>query len=58
MKFNTKAIHGGQKHDPSTGCYAPVFKLQLMLKQVQANRWGIMVTVGQQIPQELLLKKR
>jgi cystathionine beta-lyase len=27
MKFNTKAIHGGQQHDPTTGAVcAPVFQ--------------------------------
>jgi len=23
MKFNTKTIHGGQKHDPATGAVMP-----------------------------------
>ncbi len=23
MKFNTKVIHGGQRHDPSTGAVMP-----------------------------------
>jgi cystathionine beta-lyase len=25
MKFNTKVIHGGQQHDPTTGAVMPLF---------------------------------
>jgi hypothetical protein len=53
MKFNTKVIHGGQQHDPTTG-NAPVFKRQHLLKQVLENLLVIMATVVQQIPQEQL----
>jgi O-acetylhomoserine/O-acetylserine sulfhydrylase-like pyridoxal-dependent enzyme len=41
MKFNTKAIHGGQHPDPSTGCNATHIKQRLMHKQALDILWGI-----------------
>jgi hypothetical protein len=55
MKFNTKAIHGGQHPDPSTGAVMPPYiKQRLMHKQALDILWGNMNTVELQTPHEQL----
>jgi O-acetylhomoserine/O-acetylserine sulfhydrylase-like pyridoxal-dependent enzyme len=40
MKFNTKVIHGGQQHDPTTGAVMPLFfKRQHLLKKSWKTCW-------------------
>jgi cystathionine beta-lyase len=42
MKFNTKTIHGGQHHDPSTGAVMPpIYQTTTFAQQVQGNLLGL-----------------
>ncbi|MCF6279278.1 MAG: cystathionine gamma-synthase [Flavobacteriaceae bacterium] len=57
MKFNTKTIHGGQKHDPSTGAVmTPIFQTSTYVQQSPGKHKGYEYSRGENPTREALEK--
>lgn len=55
MKFNTKTIHGGQKHDPSTGAVmTPIFQTSTYAQQSPGKHKGYEYSRGENPTREAL----
>lgn len=55
MKFNTKTIHGGQKHDPSTGAVmTPIFQTSTYVQQSPGKHKGYEYSRGENPTREAL----
>jgi cystathionine beta-lyase len=54
MKFNTKAIHGGQHPDPSTAVMPPIYQTTTYAQTSPGHPMGNMNTVELQTPHEQL----
>jgi cystathionine beta-lyase len=58
MKFNTKAIHGGQHPDPSTGCNATIYQTTTYAQTSPGHPMGEYEYSRTANPNELVLSIR